>query len=170
MINRKFAACRLAAMAIGPALLAVLGCSDDGLGKRYSVSGTVTFSDGKPVPKARIGFVPKGQGGQGASGEVVDGRFSSMTTINPGDGVLPGEYYVTVTDKVIDSEKANAASEELSKKHGMGKMAMLPPEVLAKANKEAKGSIPPKYEFPGSTPLSAKVENSNKSFEFKLEP
>ena len=168
MYTRKSLVCRSVALLAGPALLVVLGCSDDGVGKRYAVSGTVKFSDGKPVPKGRINFVPKGQGGQGASGEVVDGRFSSMTTVTPGDGVLPGDYYVTLTDKTIDADKANAESEALSKKHGMGKMAMIPPEVLAKAGKEAKGSIPPKYENPGSTPLAAKIENSAKTFDFEL--
>ena len=31
--------------------------SDDGLGKRYPVSGTVTYKD-QPVPKGSISFVP----------------------------------------------------------------------------------------------------------------
>jgi hypothetical protein len=75
---------------------------------------------------------------------------------------------VTVSDKQLDSGVVAAESEKAAQKHGMGKMAMMPPEVLGKAGKAAKGSIPKKYEFPGSTPLEAKIENEGKTFDFKL--
>jgi len=36
-------------------ILSVLGCSDDGLGKRYPVSGTVTYK-GEPLKEGSIVF------------------------------------------------------------------------------------------------------------------
>src|SRR5215469_13536013 len=91
---------RSLALLVGPALLYVLGCSDDGMAKRYPVSGTVKYN-GQPVAKARINFTPKGAGHQGASGMVENGSFT-LTTLSPGDGALPGEYVVTVDTREID--------------------------------------------------------------------
>src|SRR5277367_4314566 len=78
MLNRTRIAHRCLALLLGPALLYVAGCSDDGVGKRYPVSGTVKYK-GEPVAKARISLYPKGDG-RGASGDVTDGTFSSLTT------------------------------------------------------------------------------------------
>ena len=98
MLNRTRIAHRCLALLLGPALLYVAGCSDDGVGKRYPVSGTVKYK-GEPVAKARISLYPKGDG-RGASGDVVNGSFASLTTQQPGDGAMPGTYKVTVdTDR-----------------------------------------------------------------------
>src|SRR5205814_10307515 len=48
---------RLHAMLAGPALLVMASCgTEDGLGKRYPVSGTVTYN-GQPLEKGEISFV-----------------------------------------------------------------------------------------------------------------
>ena len=170
MLNRARIAYRCLALLVGPALLVAIGCSDSGIGKLYSVSGTVKYK-GEPVKKARISFIPKGSGTatHGASGDVVDGKFSSMTTLTDGDGVLPGEYFVTISAKEIDQSKFAADSEALAKKHGQAKMPMMPPELQAKASKEAKSSIPTKYENAGPGALDAKVtEGGPNKFDFEL--
>jgi hypothetical protein len=169
MFNRISLVQRSLALLVGPALLAVLGCSgDDGLGTRYSVSGTVKYK-GTPVPKARISFVPAGKdgGSQGASGEIENGSYS-LSTLSPGDGALPGEYRVTVSAREVDEAKLKSDSEALAAKHGMGKMAMMPPELQAKANKEAKSSLPKKYESPDTSGLTAKVKEQSNTFDFEL--
>src|SRR4051794_4127534 len=118
MWNRKQLTRRGLALLVGPALLSPLGCSDEGLGKRYSVSGTVKYK-GEPVSKARISFVPKSGGSSthGAYGQVTDGSFSSLTTLTDGDGALPGEYFVTVDTREIDEEKVKSQASNLATKN-----------------------------------------------------
>jgi hypothetical protein len=168
MMNQNHVARRLLALLLGPALMIVLGCgSDDGLGKRYPVSGTVTYKD-QPLAKGRISFTAKDAKARGASGEIVDGRFSSLTTLTQGDGALPGDYTVAIDTKEIDEAVAKAETEKLAKKHGMSNLAQMPPELQAKMAKQAKRSIPAKYESPEKSGLTAKVEERSNSFEFKL--
>ncbi len=168
MLNRTRFVSRSAALLVGPALLSILGCSDDGLEKRYPVSGTVEYN-GKPVAKGEISFVPKDAAGHGASGPIKDGSYSSLTTLNPGDGVMPGDYTVTVTAKEMDSGQLAADTENLASKHGMGKMTMIPPELLAKAHKAAKSSIPAKYESSTTSTLKATVKAESNTLNYKLE-
>ena len=65
-------------------------------GKPEKVSGAVTL-DGKPLERVTVKFVPAGAAGPTATG-VTDakGRFQA-TTFGKGDGLLPGEYKITVT-------------------------------------------------------------------------
>jgi hypothetical protein len=168
MLNRNHVAFRSFALMIGPVLLFVLGCGqDDGLGKRYAVSGTVTYN-GQPVAKGRISFVPKDKAARSASGQIENGSFSSVTTLTSGDGALPGDYTVSIDTKEIDAAAAKAEAEAIAKKHGMSNIGQMPPEVLAKMSKQAKGSIPKKYESAEKSGLTAKVEERSNSFEFKL--
>jgi hypothetical protein len=159
------------ALLVGPSALFVLGCSsDDGLGTRYPVSGKVTYN-GQPVAKAKISFIPASKEGakQGASGDIVDGAFS-LSTLSPGDGALPGDYLVTISAREVDEEKLKAETEKIMAKHGMtGKVgAMVPPELQAKAAKDAKSSLPKKYEDPKTSKLTAKVVEGSNSFDFPL--
>ncbi len=167
MSNRMRLALRPLALLIGPALLFVPGCSEEGIGKLYPVSGTVEYN-GKPIAKGSISFVPKDAASRGASGQIEDGKFDSLTTQKPGDGVAGGDYFVTVTASEIDTGKMTKAADDLAAKKGMGKMTMIPPELLAKANKEAKSSIPKKYEKATSSDLKATVSDSQKTFKFEL--
>lgn len=169
MWNRHRIARQGLAILVAPALIAVVGCSDDGIGKRYPVTGSVSYN-GKPVAKAGIALVPKGSnsGGQGANGTVENGQIVSVTTLNPGDGALPGEYVVTVTARDVDTAKAQAEGNEAAQKHGMGKMAMVPPEMLAKAGNAAKSTLPTKYESPATSTLNVTIKEEKNSLDLKL--
>ena len=158
---------RALALLAGPALLIAIGCSDDGMGKRYAVSGTVSYK-GQPVNKARISFVPSKGQNAGASGEVVDGKFSGLTTLTPGDGVLPGDYKITVDQREVNEEELKAASQKLAKEHGMDTIGQVPPEVQAAALKKAKSTIPGKYQIAETSDLSAKVDAEHTTFTFEL--
>jgi hypothetical protein len=168
MLNRKQVLARSLAVLAGPALLLIVGCSDDGLAKRYAVSGTVKYK-GEPVAKARISFVPKDAAGRGASGDVENGSFS-LSTLSPGDGALPGEYKVTVDEREVDEAalKADTAKTIGKKNKGDLKIAMPIPELQAKALKKAKSSIPGKYQIDATSDLTAKVEEKSNKFEFEL--
>ena len=90
-------------------LLVASGCSDDGLGKRYPVSGTVTYN-GKPLEKGQINFLPTAPDGRSASGDIQAGEYS-LTTQTPGDGALPGKYRVTIIATDVDLTGAIAKQQ-----------------------------------------------------------
>lgn len=168
MFHRNLAVRACGSLLAGLTLLWVVGCSDDGLGKRYPVSGTVKYN-GQPVAKARINFVPKDGGGHAAFGTVENGTFSSLTTLTDGDGALPGAYKVTVDDREVDEAKVKSQADDLAKKHKMGNITQIPPELQGKAMKAAKGSIPGKYQIDSTSNLEAKVEPKSNTFEFTLD-
>ena len=114
--------------------IAIVGCSDDGLGKRYPVSGKVTYK-GQPVAAASISFHPKAGGAnpeaRGASGFVKDGSYS-LSTIGNDDGAFPGEYDVAITARIADLTKAeenrqkvggSARQDDVSKAYKVAKSA-----------------------------------------------
>jgi hypothetical protein len=80
------------------------GCSN-----LVAVQGEVTL-DGKPLPNAKVMFMPKG-GGRPAEGTSDAGGKFRLTTNQPLDGAAPGEYVVTVTARTIVYEP-RAGTEE----------------------------------------------------------
>jgi hypothetical protein len=138
-------------------------CSDDGFGRqRYSVHGTVTYK-GEKLAQGQISFLPEGQGGQAASGQIDNGYYS-LSTLTPGDGALPGKYKVTVVAKDSDPEKVRSEAQT----KGMPPGAALPQPLIAKANKEAKSKIPTRYNLPTTTDLTADVEARSNTKDFEL--
>ena len=121
-----------------------IGCGDDGLGKRYPVSGKVTYK-GAPVEDASISFRPVGGDAnseqRGATGTVKDGYYK-LSTIGGDDGAFAGDYEVSVSARAPDMTKA----KENQQKTG-GSMRQ---DDVAAAYKNAKSAIPLKYEAPDS--------------------
>lgn len=79
---------------LGLFVLCIAGCGGDS--NLTKVSGTVTM-DGEPVGPGTVAFAPVDPTGVLASGNVdEEGKFV-MSTSNPGDGVRPGEYRVSIT-------------------------------------------------------------------------
>jgi hypothetical protein len=152
---------------IGPALVCVSGCGDDGLGARYPLSGKVTYK-GQPVAKGRITFTPTDAHGHGATGEIENGSFSSVTTLNPGDGALPGDYKVSIDTREVDEAVLKEETKKLAEKHGMPNIAQLPQELRAQAMKNAKSSVPGKYQIPESTDLKTTVKAEKNYVELDL--
>jgi hypothetical protein len=81
------------------AALVVAGCGS-GLPKTIRVSGRVTF-DGQPPPgPGKIYFLPTepapGFPSRPAKGDYdADGRYRA-TTFEPGDGLMPGKYLISI--------------------------------------------------------------------------
>ncbi len=152
--------CRLIGIATSVvATVVILGCGDDsGLEARYKVGGKVTYK-GEPVAKGTIAFVPADAAkGRAASGTIENGSYS-LTTATNGDGALPGDYKVTVT-----STDLNVA--DVAKKTG-GLLHQGEAEHK-KAIKEAKSSIPTRYNLPDTSKLTAKVEARSNTIDFPL--
>src|SRR5215470_12572106 len=82
----------LACLLVSAAVVA--GC---GRAKAVKTTGVVTL-DGQPVDGAEVKFIPvdaaKGMLASGVTGS--DGKFR-LTTTNPNDGAIPGEYIVVVS-------------------------------------------------------------------------
>ncbi len=149
----------LIAGAVATALVvSVLGCGDDsGLGKRYPVSGTVTYK-GQPVEKGRISFAPaKNTEGRAAAGDIQNGSYS-LTTAITNDGALPGSYKVSFIAKDVDLTQVTA-----NLKGGSAR-----PKDVIKANKTAKNLIPLKYGSPETSGKTAEVKEQSNKIDFDL--
>jgi hypothetical protein len=151
------------------ALLAttLLGCgSDDGLGTRYAVYGTVNYN-GKPVEKGEIAFMPDNPADRAASGVIENGSYT-LTTQSDGDGALPGKYKVTITSKDVDLEKAEALFKSQAKKGKDITTSLIPKDYMNKAAKTAKSNIPAKYSTPETSKLVAEVKEQSNNIPFDL--
>ena len=150
-----------------PALLVLASCggSDDGLGKRYPVSGKVTYN-GQPLEKGVISFIPEdAKKNAGASGQIENGAYT-LSTGGEGDGAQAGNYKVTVTSKEDFMAKAKAEFEKEAKQQR--ESTYVPPQFVAKAEAAAKSLIPVGYSDPRTTTLKADVKEQSNSIDFKL--
>jgi len=101
------------------------GCSKSRLKGLVAAEGVVTFN-GAPVEGASVLFAPKSIGTEAASATATtdkDGKFK-LTTLDPGDGVYPGEYYVTVIKDRVEGgptlEDAKLSHDEYQAKEAAG--------------------------------------------------
>jgi major membrane immunogen (membrane-anchored lipoprotein) len=147
-----------------PALLVMASCgTDDGLGKRYPVSGTVTYN-GNPLEKGEINFVTEDlTKNYGATGLITNGSYTLSTGGND-DGAQAGKYKVTIKAKEDYLAKAQADFQKESGKDN----PKLPPHYTAKAEAAAKSLIPAGYGDARTTTLTAEVKKQSNSIDFKL--
>jgi hypothetical protein len=143
-------------------LLSLSGCSDDGLAKRYPVSGKVTYK-GQPLEKGMVSFIPDAPDGRSATGTIENGAFT-MTTQETNDGVFPGKYSVTIASRTPDL--VSAAAKAKAKK---STSAFIPQDFVAEANRNAKNTLPEKYSVPATTPLKGvEVKAESNTFTWDL--
>ncbi len=122
------------------------GCGKSGLKGLVPAKGTVTYK-GQPLAVAAVTFVPqeKTLGTRPANAFTDEnGRFTLMT-LDPDDGILPGEYIVTVskyTSTKIDEEAA------LKARRGEGPMPKMAPQ---------KPLVPEKYMSQKTTDLKCTI-------------
>jgi hypothetical protein len=161
--TRRSSRC-LAALVV-PALLVLASCGtgDDGLGKRYPVSGTVTYN-GSPLEKGEISFVTEDMSKNfGATGTITNGSYT-LSMGGEGDGAQAGKYKVTITAKEDYSEKAQA---DFKKETGSTSPKVLG-NFAAKAAAAAKSLIPAGYGDARTTNLKAEVKEGSNSIPFEL--
>jgi hypothetical protein len=78
-------------------VVAVAGCSPS---STYPVTGTVKFTNGKPLAGGRVLFQPTGVPSQPARAMIdTDGAFS-LGTFEIGDGAVPGLHWVAFYRRV----------------------------------------------------------------------
>ena len=93
---------------------------------------------------------------RGATGVVKDGSYS-LSTIGGDDGAFPGKYEVSISARAPDMSKAE---DNRQKTGGSARQ-----DDVAAAYKNAKSTIPRKYEAPI---LSATVEAKSNTINFDL--
>jgi hypothetical protein len=140
------------------ALLVMASCgTDEGVDKRYPVSGTVTYN-GKPLEKGQIRFNSEDlENNLNADGEIKNG-FYTLSTVGNDDGAQAGKYKVTVTSRDDSHIPKFRNGVPIPRSSEIAKMEM-----------EAKSLIPAGYSDPNTTTLAAEVkEQSSNSIDFKL--
>jgi hypothetical protein len=143
------------------AVIAVLGCGDDGLAKRYSVSGNVTYK-GAPVAVGSISFystAAQGAETRNASGSIKDGYYS-LSTIGGDDGAFPGDYLVAISARTPDMSQAKANADKVGGSYRQ--------DDVAKAFAKAPSAIPKKYESTEKSGLKATVVAGSNKIDFPL--
>lgn len=122
------------------AALAAAGCG--------SSSGTVPVRgavklDGQPLVGVSVTFVAQGNGGRDAYGSTDANGAFELTTFQPRDGALPGQYKVVILP--TGEEGGSTPFDEPGK-----------PEPRPKP-KSKRPQVPVKYTVPGQTPLTQEV-------------
>lgn len=120
--------------------------------------GGVAKLNGAAVTDALITFHPAGNG-PGASGKTdASGNFQ-MSTYEANDGVVPGDYTVTVT-KVVNEPAAAEAVEDSDPSYD---------GAPAEATSDEENKLPPKFEDPATSGVKVTVTEANTDFtlEFK---
>ncbi len=141
-------------------LFAMEGCGDskgpDKRPARVAFGGTAMLN-GAAIEDGLITFHPVGSG-SGASGKTdSDGKFV-MSTYESGDGVIPGEYTVTVVKVGASANAETWVSTDDPNYNGE------PAEVpLDLSNK-----LPPKFEDPKTSGVKVTVTEANTGFELEF--
>ena len=82
------------AMVLCVILPVTCGCGGSGRPKLAPVTGVVNYN-GEPLSEGMITFQP--EEGRSASGKIVDGAITEVTTFDPKDGAPVGTHIVTVS-------------------------------------------------------------------------
>lgn len=120
------------------------------------VSGKVTVN-GEALTTGRIRFFP--DSGRPAAGRIASDGSYEITTYEPGDGAVVGEYHVTISaHKTVNPEPVPTSLEDEIK---MGKEA---PRRAA----QVVPLVPEEYEDQNTTPLTATVEDKDNQINFDI--
>jgi len=98
-------------MRLAVALCVFAGC---GGSDREKVSGTLLHEDGKPLVGARV-IARSNETGKSAYGETDGSGYFELGGNEQGDGIPPGNYYVTVVEDLGDEN--NRRSPTISNKY-----------------------------------------------------
>ena len=104
---------------LAAALVVVLGCTaDTGVKGTAEVTGTVTMK-GAPLAGAAVTFAPApGSTVRAASATTDNGGKFKLTTLQAGDGAMPGDYLVTVMkNETVGKTYTQQEANEYYSKH-----------------------------------------------------
>jgi len=137
------------------------GCNKEGVPGLVKGEGIVTWK-GEPVEGAMVGFSPKGQGRSAFGITDANGKFKA-TTLNADDGIMPGEYDVTV-EKMTATRGTPPPEDDDPNASREGRNAPPPRE-----ERQVTYFIPQVYADKGTSGLTATISSSgNKDLLFEL--
>lgn len=146
-------------------VLASVGCNKKRMKGLVPAQGVVTLN-GEPVAEAMIMFTPAQIGTDALAASTMtdsNGKFK-MTTVDPGDGVFPGDYSVTVVKDemqgglTLEQARLNAQNPDEARKNGSSDEAMVIHH------------LPAKYSDMNTTDLKITIPSSGqKNLEIALE-
>lgn len=122
------------------------------------VEGVVHYDD-LPLANATICLQPENPEQRAAIGSSdASGKFN-LWTLNPGDGVLPGNYKVSITKRMIMNPMTIREQRDYLDKHDLS------PEIISKSE------IPEKYSSTATSGLMVVVsKKGSRELEFNLMP
>lgn len=149
-------------------LIVLVGCSGNSLGT-VKVTGKLLLDD-KPVEGAIVVFNPDNLGGRAASGRTdANGEFT-LTTLEHGDGAMPGPYKVAVSkfEGAVDSSiPTNVDPNDPNSIDDV--YSALDKSGAARKQSQAKNAIASKFANSAGSGLIAQVSESGENrFEFKV--
>jgi len=139
------------------ALFSLSGCGpDDGLGKRFKVSGKVTYN-GQPLKSGTVDFFPEDPNtARPATGEIQEDGSYRLTTQTPGDGAMGGKYKVAISAYEVDKAQTSSPPQGGSA------------DQVAVARAQKKSLIPIKYSGTDASGLAATVGPGSTTHNFDL--
>lgn len=144
-------------------LAGILGCSGSDDPKLIPAGGVVNYQ-GRPLPGAKVTFIPESKGGVAMATTDSQGKFTLKTGMD--SGIAAGPCSVTVTMMEASSESG------LSNKMTPEDMQMLAMQgkLEAELAKQEKSLIPKKYAKADSSGLNFEVKSgSENQFTINLE-
>ena len=127
--------------------LLLSGCN--GSPATVPVTGTVTYQ-GKPLESGTIIF--ESPGSRPATGKIVDGKITDVTTYEPGDGAPVGKHQVAIQ---AVTEAGSAVAADPSQGTGTGYM-------------QSTSLIPTAYGDPATSGLTAETKPGMNELSFEL--
>lgn len=145
-------------LAIATLLTITTGCGPSGpeTPAVTPVSGTATLN-GEPLGGAVIAFSPV-SGGRGASAITNDDGTFEATSFSKGDGLVPGQYGITVTKYPQGPESYGAAGDMESDEYTGEDVTPDDPE----------NELPAKYESAETSGLTVNVEAGSPISDFNI--
>ncbi|PQO26326.1 carboxypeptidase-like regulatory domain-containing protein [Blastopirellula marina] len=137
------------------AALISTGCSSKLIPGGVEAKGIVLL-DGEPLEGATVIFSPSGPGRSANGMTNAAGEFS-LGTIEPADGVLPGEYQVAIIKSIVDEKRVTV--DPLAVQEKTGQFPPSPPNI---------NIVPRKYANPQKSGLTAAISEAGTS-ELKFE-
>ena len=140
-----------------------LGCggSEANPDRPETVPVTITvMQGGNAVAGATVNFIPAGNAsGHAGSAITDDNGQAEVRTFETGDGLVPGEYNVTVVKMATPPQTGSGSEDEGSYQ----------PPAAGEPAPVAKSSLPEKYSQPASSPLKATIPSTGEAQELTFE-
>lgn len=167
MLNSEFSSLHalVTRLAIGTIAMACIGCGGQGV-----VPIETKFSlDGEPLKDASVTFIRSGsEQGRASFGMTDEDGIAKLTTYEPLDGVLPGNYVVVVVKSPEDAMTFEEVEIDPNDIQSLVKLSATPSGSPRRQQRRVRTVIPRIYGNLSTTPLKCEVTNDSTEFEFEL--